>query len=366
MKLRRFAPTLLASTLLLAVLGQGFAYTLEDALENARGRPTVVAAEQALTVARADLARTQADPFALRLDKTQAQQTFSLSQVQARQAYYTALSEIGSAYATQLQAVLEQRAALASEALARRQASVARIRLARGSATEVEVREAQAALEVASAQREASDRALTFARNTLGALLPTGQDIGQLEPIADPAVLHPLPPIETILGATAKTSDLLGLQQAITLARVSASLLDPSYSSAREIQAADTALQTATATYLETTRTVFAEVRTLYGETSAAQKLFQAQSASADAAQSRMQLQRQRFARGLISDLELKQAEYDTMSVTLEATRAKTTFITSLLQLQATSALPLWPLRDVPVPTSQQPSGDASDESSAP
>ena len=233
------------------------------------------------------------------------------------------------------------------------------------SATEVEVGEAEAALEVATAQREATDRTLTFARNTLGALLPLDQSVGQLEPIANTVIEKPLPRIEMILDATAQTSPLLSLQQAITLARVGTSLLDPSYSSAREIQTADTTLKTATATYLDTTRTVFAEVRTLYGETSAAQKLFQAQQASAAAAQTRLQLQRQRFDRGLIADLELKQAEYDTMSIALEATRAKTSFITSLLQLQTTSALPLWPLEDARASAAREPVGNADSESDA-
>ncbi len=353
--------TALASTLLFGVTGQALAYSLEDALTQARSRPSVVAAEQALVVARADLARTRSDPFALKLDKATAQQALALSQVQARQAFYTSQSEIGSAYAAQLQAALEQQASLTNEELQRREVSVARIRFARGSITEVEVSEAEAALEVATAEREARDRALTFARNTIGALLPIGADPGALEPISDALLGTSLPPIERVLDATAKTADLLSLQQAVALARISASLLDPSYSSTREIQDADTALQSATAAYLEATRTAFAEVRTLYGEAAAAQKLYQAQRANVAAAQARMQLQQQRFDRGLISDLELKQSEYNTLSVEVEAAQAKTTFITTLLQLQATSALPLLPATaQVPKPSERASSPGGS------
>lgn len=350
MKSRRFTltPMVFAATLLFALPHPSFAYTLDDALANARSRPSVVAAAQAQTVSQADFARTRADPFALKLDRALAQQAFTLSEVKAAEAYYAALSEIGSAYANQLQAVLEQRAALANEALSRRQASVARIRFSRGSITQVEVDEAEAVLGVATAGREASDKALTFARNALGALLPVNDSVGQLEPIPDEAVARALPDIDAVLSATAKTSALLSLQQEASLARISASLLDPSYSSVREIDAADTVLKTATAVYLETTRTLFAEVRTLYAETSAAQELFQAQQASAAAAQTRLLLQRQRFGRGLLSDLELKQAEFDAMSAQLEMTRAKTTFVTSLLELQATSALPLASFAETP------------------
>lgn len=346
----RFAPhpKRLVSTLLLVALGAAQAYTLDDALRHAQSWPTVVVAEQELAAAREDLDRTVSDPFALRLDKVQAQQRVALSDVKVDESYLTAISEIGTAYAAQLQALSEQQTARASEALSRRLLEVAQVRQERGSATGVEVREAEAALEVARAVRHAADETLIFARNTLRGILPLEAEVGTLEPIAQTAIVRPLPPISAVLSAATKTTALLTLQQAVTLARLNLSLLDPSYSSAREIEAANTALETANSTFTETTRTRFAEVRTLYAQTSAAQELYLAQQRSTRAAKSRLRLQQERFALGLASELELNQSELDTMNVQLETMRAKHNYVTSLLQLQTLAAMPLWPIAPNP------------------
>ena len=335
---------LMVSVVLLGLPAGASAYSLTDALRAADTRPAVEAAELALVDARAELERTNADPFALKLEKIEAQQRLALSEALVDEAYYAAVGELGAAYTARLQAELEDRAARAGETLSRRLLEVARIRLRRGSVTELEVREAEAALGVAGASREAAAETLVLARANLQALLPAEAVVTRLEPISTWTVERPLPQIQVVLRGAEATPTLLSLRQAVTLARLNRDLLDPSYSSARELTAAETALGAAQTSLNETARTFRAELQTLRAETAAAQGLYRAQRTTSKAAQSRLTSQRRRFARGLISDLELRQSEYAATSAQLEMMRAKHTYVTTLLALQAAAVTPLWPL----------------------
>ncbi len=327
------------------------AYSLTDALQSATERPAVAAAQLEIAGARDDLARTEADPFALTLEKIQAAQRLELSRARARQALYTALSELGQAYTAQLQAELETEAARENEALSRRLLEVARIRFQRGSVTELEVREAEADLNVARATRAAAEETLTLSRSSLQALLPEGSETEPLEPIPEAAAEKPLPAVTQVLQQASATPTFLGVQQALVLARLQNGLLDPSYSSAREIEAAQTALGAAQVSLAETVRTQNAQLRTLYAQTTAAQALYRAQKSAAQAARSRLSLQQDRFSRGLISDLELRQSEYTATNARLELLRAKHAYVTAVFELQAAAATELWPLGVPAVPS---------------
>ena len=61
------------------------------------------------------------------------------------------------------------------------------------------------------------------------------------------------------------------------------------------------------------------------------------------AAESRLTFQRRRFARGLISDLELREGELAAQTARLELLRSKHALVTALFDLQAAAATPLWP-----------------------
>ena len=336
-------------------LGSGaltFAYTLDDALRSAAARPAVAAAQLEIAGAKSDLARTAADPFALALEKTQAQQRLELSQAAARQARYSALSEIGSAYTAQLQAQLEAEAARENEALTQRLLEVAQIRLKRGSVTELEVREAEANVSVAEAARAAAEETLALSRTSLQALLPEGTQTGSLEPIAESAVERPLPSAATVVQRSSTTPALLGAQQALVLARIQSGLLDPSYSSVREIAAARTALEAAQVNFAEAVRTQNAQIRTLYAQATAAQELYRAQKTAERAARSRLSFQQDRFSRGLISELELRQSDYTATTARLELLRAKHAYVTAVFELQAAAATELWPLGAAATPVS--------------
>ena len=345
-----FKPYVFALALVLGVAPGGRALSLADTLQTARTRPAVAAAQLARRDAQAERARTDADPFALALERAEARQRVALSEAQAQAALYGALDTVGGAYTERLQAELEVRAARANEALSRRLVEVARIRFARGSFTALEVREAEAALSVAEAQRRAAEETLTLTTAALRALLPPelGAELvpGALEPISAWSVERPLPAVEVLLRAARETVPALEARQALTLARLSRNLLDPSYSSAREVQAAEVALEAAASTFAETTRTLDAAVRSLYAQTGAAQALYRAQGTTAAAARSRLAFQQRRFARGLVSDLELRQTEYAATAARLEVMRAKHLFVTTLFELQALSGTRLWVVQE--------------------
>lgn len=344
---RRATPHLAAVRTVLATLllsgGGALAYSLADALEGADARPAVLAADLAARDARADLERTRADPFALRLERLNAEQRLQLAEAAVNAERFAALGELGSAYTAQLQAEAEAEAARANAALSRRRVEVARIRARRGSLTDLEVQEAEADLGVAAAALRAADESLVLSRTTLQALLGTGVRTGELEPIPDAALAAPLPDLNAVLEAAARTPDLLTAQQALVSARLTSSLLDPSYSSARELAAARAAQETAQAAFSEAVRAQNAVVRTLYAEAAAARELYAAQAQSTAAAASRLLFQRRRFARGLISDLELRESELAAQNAQLELLRSKHAFVTAVFGLQSAAATPLWP-----------------------
>ena len=345
---RLFATRLRYLLWTLALWGLGVpsasAYTLSDALQSAAQRPAVAAAQLEIGGARDDLARTEADPFALALEKTQAQQRLELSQAQARQARFTALSELGSAYTAQLQAELEAEATRENEALTGRLVEVAQIRFRRGSITGLEVREAEANLSVAEAAHAAAEERLALSRTSLQALLPPGTETGPLEPIPERTVERTLPELATVLEQARETPTRLEVQQALVLARLQNGLLDPSYSSARDLEAARTALEAVQVSSAETVRTQNAQIRTLYAQATAARELYRAQKSAERAARSRLNFQKNRFSRGLISDLELRQSEYTATEARLELLRAKHDYVTSVFALQAAAATELWPI----------------------
>ncbi len=332
----------------LFILGTGaFAYSLTDALQSATERPAVEAAQLETEGARDDLTRTEADPFALTLEKTQAKQRLELTRARAQQALYTALSELGGAYTAQLQAELEAEAARENEALSTRLLEVARIRFRRGSVTELEVREAEADLSVAQATRAAAEETLKLSRTSLRALLPDGTDAEPLEPIPDSATQLALPSVTEVLGQANGTPARLEVQQALVLAQLQTGLLDPSYSSAREVETAQTVLRAAQVNLAETARTQNAQLRTLYAQTTAARELYNAQRSAAEAARARLSFQQDRFSRGLISDLELRQSEYTATEAGLELRRAKHAYVTAVFELQAAAGTELWPFGTV-------------------
>ena len=119
------------------------ALTLPEALARAEGRVAVVNAQLDYDDGRRALARSQADPLALRLELLQAEQRVALAEAQLEQARYQAFAEIAQGYTQVLEAQFQHELAQAGRDLNAQALEIARIRLERGSGTSLDVQDAE-------------------------------------------------------------------------------------------------------------------------------------------------------------------------------------------------------------------------------
>jgi outer membrane protein, heavy metal efflux system len=311
--------------------------TLPDALATSN-RSAVVTAQLALNDATVALSRTQADPLALRLEQTQAQQKVALSQAQLDEAKYKAIQDITSGY-TQL---LEAQAALNLSTFARdlshQNLQITTIRRDKGSATELEVQEAQNALEDAENNLASAEQGVALAKTNLEGLI--GMPVLTLAPIPDESLV-PLPALETVLANLDKLPTLLQVNQGIELAQLGVDLLDPSYASKSQIDTAQLQLETAQTSSSEVRRGLELQARTLYNQASTASETLSIRQDALSNALEREGLEKQRLDAGLIADIQYKQTQLATKQAELAALQAKHAYLNALLALQAGTMTPL-------------------------
>jgi outer membrane protein TolC len=312
--------------------------TLPEALATSHNRSAVVTAQLALNDATVALSRTQADPLALRLEQTQASQKVTLSQAQLDEANYKALQDITTGY-TQL---LEAQAALNLSTFARdlsnQNLQITQIRRDKGSATELEVQEAQNSLEDAENNLVTSEQGTALAQTNLEGLI--GMPVMTLAPIPD-NLLVPLPALETVLANLDKTPTLLQVNQGIELATLGVDLLDPSYASKSQIDTAKLQLDTAQSSSLEARRGLELQARTLFNTAKSATETLNIRQDALANAQGREGVEKQRLDAGLIADIQFKQTQLATKQADLAALQAKHAYLNALLALQAGTITPL-------------------------
>jgi outer membrane protein, heavy metal efflux system len=339
-----FPPFLLSPLLPYLVFIVSFSFaqdtqlTLPDALATSNNRSAVVTAQLALNDATVALSRTQADPLALKLEQTQAQQKVALSQAQLDEAKYKAIQDITSGY-TQL---LEAQAALNLSTFARdlsnQNLQITQIRRDKGSATELEVQEAQNALEDAENNLASSEQGVALAKTNLEGLV--GMPVLTLAPI--PAeFLAPLPSLESVLANLDKLPSLLQVNQGIELAQLGVDLLDPSYASKSQMDTAQLQLETAQTSSSEVRRGLELQARTLYNQARTASETLNIRQAALSNALERETLEKQRLDAGLIADIQYKQTQLATKQAELAALQAKHAYLNALLALQAGTMTPL-------------------------
>lgn len=316
------------------------ALTLEEALAHAVGRPDALNARLELLQAETDRLRTEGDPLALRLDKLQAEQAVTLARAELRQAFYAALADIAGAYTGLLQA--RERAALAERgaALSQRALEIARVRRANGSATDLDVREAEVSLEEAEKNAAAARSALQLAQASLEGMIGERVAPEQLEPVPD-AFLLPLPTLEDALAAAREHPQLVQARQGLELARVGLELLDPSYAAPAQREAAQTQLETTERLVAEAERGFELQVRNLHLQAESAAEGYRVARASLENAETRLASERTRFESGLIAQVQLDQAELEAAQAKLAALQARHDYLAALLALQAGSLLQL-------------------------
>jgi outer membrane protein, heavy metal efflux system len=325
-------------SLLFTVFAQDTQLTLPDALATSNNRSSVVTAQLALSDATVALSRTQADPLALRLEQTQASQKVTLSQAQLDEAKYKAVQDITIGY-TQL---LEAQAALNLSTFARdlsnQNLQITTIRRDKGSATDLEVQEAQNALEDAENNLASSEQGVALAKTNLEGLV--AMPVLTLAPIPDEALV-PLPALETVLANLDKLPSLLQVNQGIELAQLGVDLLDPSYASKSQIDTAQLQLETAQTSSSEVRRGLELQARTFYNQASTASETLNIRQAALQNALEREAVEKQRLDAGLIADIGYKQTQLAMKQAELAALQAKHAYLNALMALQAGTMTPL-------------------------
>ena len=329
-----------ALTGLLLTLSVANALTFEEALRRVSELPPVQASRLELEDAQAALARTRSDPLALRPEIIAAEQRLALARAQYEQRSYESEAAVGRAYARVLGAQEEAQLAQQRVVLNQRLLRAAQIRLENLTATELDVSDAAAALDGASGARRAAQERLGLAQRNLSGLLEQQIAAGALEPIPE-SVLGSTPSAAAALDAARDHPTLLEARQAEALAQFNLDILDPIFSSQTVIEEARTALRSAQAAAQETARAFEVQLRDLVAQVRSARTTYEVARETLVNARARLMVQQNRLSAGLISELELRQAEVAASEAEYAALTARNDLLTSLLALRAGSLLRL-------------------------
>ena len=335
---RRAVITLAA--LALSVSSTAWAQPLEAYLARAERAVGVVTASLDRADAERALARSEADPLALRPELLQARQRAELAQAQADEALFQAYADVAAAYAQVREAELQVAIAGAGRALAERGLEVARLRFDRGSATALEVQGAETDLREAERGLNAARDGLALARRNLVGI--TGLDLEATEPIArERLVSLEVPSDEALAEAAGATAGVLQVRHGLALAELQVELLDPSFAARSQIDQARLQLDQAGAGADEALRGVTLLLRSRANALASALEGDRiAQDALAQALE-RESIELRRLDAGLISELAFEQAQLQTLQAELRAVQAEHALLAAALELQADARTPL-------------------------
>jgi outer membrane protein TolC len=342
---KKISPRILHSPFLLfTLLFYSFAQdapallTLPQALSTSNNRSAVVNAQLALNDATLALSRTQADPLALRLQNVQAEQKVAIAQVQLDQAKYQAIADIASGYTQLLEAQASRDLSAFGRDLSNQSLQIAQIRRDKGSATDLEVQEAQNDLEDAENNLLSMEQTVALAKTNLEGLIVL--QVSGLEPIPD-NLLVALPALEMVLANLDKLPTLLQANQGIELAALGVDLLDPSYASQQQIDNAKVQLEQARTQGGEARRALELQARSLYNTAKTASETLSIRQDALNNALERQAVEKQRLDAGLIADIQFKQTQLATKQAELAALQARHAYLNALLALQAGTMTPL-------------------------
>ena len=327
----------LTLSLLLGVTSAAHALSLEEALEHVQDRPGVVSALLEVQDAKASLQQVREDPLAVRADTVPARQRAELAEATLEEARYAALRELASAYTSALEARAQVQLAHEGVRLNETQLRVAEINLETGSVTELEVREANDALQRARNSLRAATEGSDLAAARLTSL------VGPVDSLnAVPArYLPPLPPLEAALKAAQRHPTRLQHEAQLELARFKLNSLAPLYAAKAQIGAARSQLERARAGVKEAQRGSALRVRALYTRAKNAQANLQLEDAALESARARFEQQRQMLREGLVAQVEVMQAGFELEQTALRRLVTCHTYLRTLLELQAGSLVAL-------------------------
>ena len=181
--------------------------------------------------------------------------------------------------------------------------------------------------------RSAQD-GLNVAVNNLESILDREFSADSLAGVPDRYLVQ-VPPLQRVLEKAAGSPTVLQAEQQLASAQLGTEVLDASYASQTQLEGAQTGLTNAQEALQETQRGFRIQARNLYNSAVNAKESYQNQQATLRNANERLQTQRQRFEGGLISQIELSQAELTNLQAESAALQARYTYLTSLLELQS-------------------------------
>lgn len=309
------------------------ATSLEDALSTFDQRAPMVDAQLSLDDAVRSAGRTQADPFALRLDHLQAQQAVELAERNLVQARFDAFAQIAQAFTRLVEAERQLELAEAGRDLALRNLEIANIRLERGSATRLDVQDAET-----SAARAANDVATArqgraLAQENLSSL--TGIEAPAPESVPSRLLAIRAPELDEVLGNLELHPAILQARHGLETAQLARGLLDPSYAARAQIDQAELQVERAREGLAEARRGLELQASQLHDATQRTVETVRVEREALADARERETLQRQRLDAGLIAEIVLDQARIGRMQAEVSALQAEHALLRALFDLQA-------------------------------
>ena len=265
----------------------------------------VITASADLAAAERELRRTEGDPLALRLSRLEAQQRVASEQADLTSARLGAERDAAALYFGALEADDALDLARARRDIAQMTAQATQIRFEAGQVGRLELSRAQNDLAAAEREVASAEQRRTFAYGELASLLGQVDELRLLAPFAPP----PVPPLEEVLGRLDENAALQRAAQAVEVAQVSLELADSSYSSQRDVEAAEDALASVRTQRRELRRSLDLSVRGAHNAALSARDAYQNARAALQSAEDELSAQRLRFEAGDVSCLALAEAE---------------------------------------------------------
>lgn len=294
----------------------------------------VTSARNVLETAQRTRERTLADPLALKLETLRAEHAVSNNEAALHSAILAAQAEALGAYSDVLSAENDLQAATLSLETARMTRSAAEIRFNAGAITQLDLD--RSGNDQTAAERRLADAnsTLDLARSNLASL--TGSStIGQLAPLTEPASIQPL---DEVLLQLQHNAQLQQAEQVVTTASLELAASDNPLSSQAQIESARSALQNAEAELSSLQRSLSLSVRQAHNAVISTRGTYDNTVARVTTASEMLDAQHLRFDAGLISQLDLLQAELDLVNASGQSATALQSLLSAIQSLQRTVA----------------------------
>ncbi len=340
------APAPLALILLALIAGAGFAQTdpvaldLDAVLDAREGRVAVVTAALDLAERERTRSRSDADPLALRLERTQARQGVELARAELALARADTAVELVGAWTRVRETMAQLALAEGARDLTDRALGVAQLRFERGSATQLDVDEAATDLSDAEANVAAARDGLALARADLVGVV--GRDAAvDAAPIDRSRLDRPLPDDATLDAAIVGLPAYLQVAHGAELAAIAVDLLDPSFAAQAQIDQARTQLTQAEAGLIEVARGLGLRAQALRNAVASAADRDRIAREALGQAEERLAIEERRLEAGLVADLAVAQVRLSVDQARLAVLQAEHGLLRAWLELEAGTLLDL-------------------------